>query len=1146
MKNLITNQRQSQQSIFTNNPKYNRKIRRKKVEIALDIMTNYLTKATAAEEAEIYFVIGNIELYRKKYHLACIALEKAIEGNFTGDSRLYKNYARSQKEMQNYDVANQMWEKYFEMVGVEELETNDYFNYGDTLVKLGKLDDAIPLLNQAVQLDPNKKVKSIWQLYKTREEWPTAIFFLKLELEKNESENLLFELSEAYFYSFDYENCIDTLQKLTKISDADKYKIHLARAYENIEEYQKSIECWTQLDQEKFRKKPFYIYRMAFCLYKLGNFKEATKYFEMYSSFYDYSLDTDTTSEFYFKGQTKEQEEDYVSAIIEYQKALFDTQDHNPVLFASLGNMLTKVERYEEACETYKFQKLIMTNGGMRTTPFKREHFKRHNMYNVVYENTNINKDVIYYCSYNGASFSGSPYALFKQLKADPNLIHIIALQDNVAIPSHIDELDNVYIVRYHTFAHMRAMSIAKKIIIDSTLPFYFIAKDEQIILNTWHGTPIKNLGYEMLELGYHSSRNVRKCLDTATHFINPNQFTEDVMTRSYTLSKDQNTNYAITGYPRQDLMLNASDELKASLRQKLGIDADKKVVLYAPTFRGTGNESNGKIHRQMKKAIKKMRKSTEYHLLYKGHYFEPDTDKKLMDIDSNELLSIVDVLVTDYSSIGIDYLALDKPVINFVFDLEEYRTERGLYINIDEISDNVVTEYKELLKVVSEQIKTPNVGPKQAAAKAKYCNLDDGNATSRVIEFMEQEKQQVATTKKEILIYSGNILLTNGITRAFENLVTAINKDEYNITILITANLVYEVKDYPILDRLYNQGYKIIIKYGPHIMSLEENYAQNKYNQYLGFVNETHKQKYLDIQKKAAKRLFGNLKFDAVINYESGYTPDVHAFLTQVQADTHILVLHNDLMGEAKIRFPHLRKTFELYNNYDHIWTVSEAVNQQNIKKIGLPYNVELSKFGVLNNVIDYKSIQAAAQEPLEVEADNKLFEDASTVFISVGRLSPEKNQELAIRSFAEVMKHTGDTKMKLLIFGIGGLELHTREVINSLGLNDSVHLMGIRSNPFNYLQKSDVFVFPSLHEGQPLVLFEALLTDTPIITSDIPPNVEFVEKYGGVYTEKTVEAFSQAMIDFVEGRMDTSNSYDPVDYNKNILNVIYEAMEK
>ena len=126
-------------------------------------------------------------------------------------------------------------------------------------------------------------------------------------------------------------------------------------------------------------------------------------------------------------------------------------------------------------------------------------------------------------------------------------------------------------------------------------------------------------------------------------------------------------------GYPRTDLMFKTKLD-KADFKKQLHLSQDKKVILYAPTYRGEFSDptdENNTIEMLLDQLIVKY--SHEYNVLYKGHYFKNTSFKELNiihisnHIDSNELLSIVDILITDYSSIAFDFLVMKKPILYYV-----------------------------------------------------------------------------------------------------------------------------------------------------------------------------------------------------------------------------------------------------------------------------------------------------------------------------------------------------------------------------------------------------------------------------------------------------------------------------------------------
>ena len=124
----------------------------------------------------------------------------------------------------------------------------------------------------------------------------------------------------------------------------------------------------------------------------------------------------------------------------------------------------------------------------------------------------------------------------------------------------------------------------------------------------------------------------------------------------------------------------------------------------------------------------------------------------------------------------------------------------------------------------------------------------------------------------------------------------------------------------------------------------------------------------------------------------------------------------------------------------------------------------------------------QELSNEPLEEQYQNT-FKN-SFVFINIGRLTEAKGQWFLIRSFKEVVEKYPNAK--LIILGEGELKEKLQDLINKLNLQNNVHLLGMQKNPFKFLKHSNCFVFPSLWEGLPNTVIEALSLNIPIISAD------------------------------------------------------------
>src|SRR5699024_6051832 len=124
-------------------------------------------------------------------------------------------------------------------------------------------------------------------------------------------------------------------------------------------------------------------------------------------------------------------------------------------------------------------------------------------------------------------------------------------------------------------------------------------------------------------------------------------------------------------------------------------------------------------------------------------------------------------------------------------------------------------------------------------------------------------------------------------------------------------------------------------------------------------------------------------------------------------------------------------------------------------------------------------------------------LFIQEGPVFITVGRLSVEKDHAKLITAFAQVKKQCNTAS--LIIIGDGPLRGELNQLVRALDLEEGVKLLGLRTNPMPLLNKADCFVLSSEHEGQGLVLLEAMALDKPIISVDIPGPRNVLANGGG-----------------------------------------------
>lgn len=164
-------------------------------------------------------------------------------------------------------------------------------------------------------------------------------------------------------------------------------------------------------------------------------------------------------------------------------------------------------------------------------------------------------------------------------------------------------------------------------------------------------------------------------------------------------------------------------------------------------------------------------------------------------------------------------------------------------------------------------------------------------------------------------------------------------------------------------------------------------------------------------------------------------------------------------------------------YNQADNLIAVSEGVKKDLIEN----YRINNNKIEVIYNFYNLEKINQLSREKIEKEYI-EIFDDP--VIINVGRLTHQKGQWHLIRAFTKVKEKIKN--LKLVILGQGEMEQYLRQLVSEMNLEKDIHFLSFQKNPFKFISKSVIFVFPSLYEGFPNALVEAMACGIPVIASD------------------------------------------------------------
>lgn len=288
------------------------------------------------------------------------------------------------------------------------------------------------------------------------------------------------------------------------------------------------------------------------------------------------------------------------------------------------------------------------------------------------------------------------------------------------------------------------------KIVIDNERAFFYpesntIKKEGQIYIQTWHGSlGIKKVGAEITKL------SERQCF---FHHLDSEQI--DYLISNSTFETDLYKRYFYgygqileIGHPRNDILFrNDTQDLKEKVYNNFNLPLEKKLVIYAPTWRDDYNLKCFSIDFEKIKSALEKRFGGEYVFLNKMH---PKYVKKNMDQDSNpniiyathysdmqELLLVADVLVTDYSSCMFDFMLTNKPVFLYATDVNKYKKQRGLYYPLESTPFPIATNNDELINNIKEFNYDNYKNKVEDFLKEKGC-IDDGHASERVVNLIK------------------------------------------------------------------------------------------------------------------------------------------------------------------------------------------------------------------------------------------------------------------------------------------------------------------------------------------------------------------------------------------------------------------------
>lgn len=762
-----------------------------------------------------------------------------------------------------------------------------------------------------------------------------------------------------------------------------------------------------------------------------------------------------------------------------------------------------------------------------------------------------LDTQAVFLESKGGKDIAGNIFYLLKELRGGQFADFNVYLAAGASMVERFSELlmrygiQDVHFVKTGSKEYRLRLATSKYLFNDTTFPAWYIKREGQVYLNTWHGTPFKMMGRDVWNRAY-AIGNVQHNFQIADYLLYPNDYMKEKMMGAYMLHNTWKGTALLEGYPRNSVFF--SPERAAALREELELDG-KRVVLYMPTWRGVLTNKKSDVQMEAAKCYFYLldRELGEDEVFYvKFHIF---TAKKFdfaeykhirpvpEGYETYDLLNMADVMVTDYSSVFYDYANAHKKIVLFTYDRDEYLDERGLYVPIDSFPFPQANSVDELLA----QIRSPRTYDDTAFC-GEYCRYDNPQAANRILRHVLRgekcckEEKAKPNGKPNTLVYCSN-LGRNGMTTSLLNMIQLVDHEKENYYFTFQQGQFAKVPDR--LD---------CVPTFVDLMPMSGNITEKTFTEtlafklYFRFNIETKwvARKLRELFTREYDKRYGLVPIDKIIHF-TGYAPYVTMLYLYAPARKAIFV-HNDMYDEIKEKGnQHLLTLKHAYREYDRVVAVSQAVkdsllkiekNQDNVVIVENPHYYQ----GVLEKAKQPFMVDPETKITVEVEELEKLLLDrGKKKFITIGRFSEEKGHKKLIDAFAKFAISHPEAYL-IIIGGYGVLYRETVEYAAARDCADRIVIVRAISNPFTILRECDLFLLPSNREPLGLVLLEAATLHVPIVATDIPGSGDFMRRYGGYLVENSEEGLLLGMEAYMRGEVKPLEiSFE--DYNRDIV---------
>lgn len=389
----------------------------------------------------------------------------------------------------------------------------------------------------------------------------------------------------------------------------------------------------------------------------------------------------------------------------------------------------------------------------------KKNKKKNQSKYQLTDKKENVDSNTIVFESFGGRNYSDSPKYIYEYMQKNYPLLNYIWVFNNR--DQNLIE-GNATKVKKGSKEYFDSYSKAKFWVSNVRLPLYLNKKENQVYIQTWHGTPLKRLANDMKVVRMPATTTARYktnfYAETSRwdYLISPNRYSTNIFKTAFWMDKERIWEI---GYPRNDVLINRKDDKEYinQIKRDLNLPKGKKIIMYAPTWRDDEFIKKGKYLFDLKINLENLQKKlgNDYVILLRMHYLMSNAldlngyEDFAIDVseysDVSELYLISDALITDYSSVMFDFGILKRPQFFFAYDIEKYANGlRGFYMDyMNDLPGEIITDefiLAEELRKMDEYKERYN--DKIERFYDKFCSLEKGNSSKYVGDYIYENSK--------------------------------------------------------------------------------------------------------------------------------------------------------------------------------------------------------------------------------------------------------------------------------------------------------------------------------------------------------------------------------------------------------------------